>query len=41
MNDVYENIEEYSLNKERKILAMFYDKITDMPSNKNLQQIVA
>ena len=41
MNDIYENIEEYNLNKERKILAMFYDKITDMLSNKNLQQIVA
>ena len=41
MNDIYENIEEYNLNKERKILAMFYDKIADMLSNKNLQQIVA
>ena len=41
MNDIYENIEEYNLNKERKILAMFYDKINDMLSNKNLQQIVA
>ena len=41
MNDIYENIEEYNLNKERKILDMFYDKINDMLSNKNLQQIVA
>ena len=33
MDDIYENIEEYNLNKERKILTMFDDNIL---SNKNL-----
>ena len=39
MNDIYENIEEYSSKKEYKILVVF-DMIADMLSNKKLNQIV-
>ena len=35
MNDHYENIKEYKLNKERKILIVFDDMIADMLSKKN------
>ena len=38
MDDVYENIEEYNPNKKRKLLAVFDDMITDMLSNKKLNQ---
>ena len=39
MDDIYKNIEEYNPNKERKILVIFDDMITDMPSDeKNLIQ---
>ena len=34
MNDIYENIEEYNLNKERKILIVFGDMIVNMLSSK-------
>ena len=34
MDDIYETIEEYNPNKERKILIFFDDMIADMPSNK-------
>ena len=34
MDDIYKNIEEYNLNKKRKILIIFYDMIADMLSNK-------
>ena len=34
MDDIYENIKEYSLNEERKILIVFDDTIADMFSNK-------
>ena len=34
MNDIYENIEEYNPNKNRKILTVFDDMFADMLSNK-------
>ena len=40
MNNIYENSEEWSGNKERKILIVFDDMIADMLSNKKLQHIV-
>ena len=36
MQDVYKNIEEYNTEKERKILIVFDDMITDMINNKKL-----
>ena len=36
MDDIYKKIEEYNLNKKRKILIVFDDMITDMLSHKNL-----
>ena len=40
MNDIYNNIEEYNLNKKRKTLITFDDMIADMLSNKKLNSIV-
>ena len=40
MGDVYENIDEYNINKDRKILIVFDDMIPDMIKNKNLNLIV-
>ena len=40
MDNIYKNIEEYNLNKKRKILIVFYDMIADMLSNKKLNPIV-
>ena len=40
INYVYENIEEYNLNKECKILIVFEAMIADVLSSKNIQQIV-
>ena len=40
MDDIYENIEEYNPDKERKILIVFDDMITDILSNKKLNPIV-
>ena len=34
LGDIYENIEEYNLNREHKILIVFDDMIADMLSNK-------
>ena len=34
MDDIYENINEYNPSKERKILIVFDDMISDMLSNK-------
>ena len=34
MDDIYKNIEEYSLNKNCKILIVFEDLIADIPTNK-------
>ena len=40
MNDIYQNNEDYSPNKKRKILIVFDDMIADMLSNKKLNPIV-
>ena len=40
MHNVYKNIEEYNLNKKRKILIVFDDMIADMINNKKLNSIV-
>ena len=40
MDNIYKNIEEYNLNKKRKILIVFDDMIADMFSNKKLNPIV-
>ena len=40
MDDIYGNIEEYKLNKKRKILLIFDDMIADMLSNKKHNPIV-
>ena len=36
--DVYKNIEEYNLNKKRKISIIFDDIFADMLNNKKLNQ---
>ena len=40
MHDVYKNIDEYNIYKERKILIVLDDMIADMISNKKLNSIV-
>ena len=40
MQDVYKNIKEYNVDKERKILIVFDDMIADMINNKKLNSIV-
>ena len=40
MEDVYKNIDEYNIDKERKILIVFDDMIADMINNKKLNSIV-
>ena len=40
MNNIYKNIEEYNLNKKRRILVIFDYMIADMLSDKILNQIV-
>ena len=40
MQDVYKNIEEYNIGKERKTLIVFDDMITDMINNKRLNPVV-
>ena len=40
MQDIYKNIDEYNIDKERKILIAFDDMIADMINNKNLNSIV-
>ena len=40
MQDVYQNINEYNEDKERKILIVFDDMIADMINNKKLNSIV-
>ena len=40
MQDVYKKIENYNLNKERKVLIVFDDMIADMINNKKLNSIV-
>ena len=38
MNDVYENIDDYNLNRKRKILICFDDMIADIITVKNFNQ---
>ena len=40
MNDVYENIDNYNPNKNRKILIVFDDMIADIMTNKKFQSII-
>ena len=40
MRNVYKNIDEYNIDKERKILIVFDDMIADMINNKQLNSIV-
>ena len=40
MDDISKTIDEYNLNKKRKILIVFYDMIADMLNNKKLNKIV-
>ena len=40
MHDVYKNIDDYNVNKDRKILIVFDDMIVDMIHNKKLNSIV-
>ena len=40
MQDVYKNINEYNIDKGRKILIFFDDKIADMINNKKLNSII-
>ena len=40
MNDVYENIDAYNLNRKRKILIVFGDMIADIMTNKKFQSII-
>ena len=40
MCDVYKNIDEYNINKEREILIVFDDMIVDIIKNKKLNSIV-
>ena len=40
MDDIYKNIEEYNLNKKRKILIAFDNMVADMFNNKKLNLIV-
>ena len=40
MQDTYENIDEYIIDKERKILIVFDDMIADMIFNKKINSIV-
>ena len=40
MQDVYKNIDEYNIDKERKILIVFDDMIANMIIHKKLNSIV-
>ena len=40
MNNVYKNIDEYNIDKERKILTAFDDMIADMFNDKKLNSVV-
>ena len=40
MDDVYENIDDYIPNRQRKILIVFDDMITDIITNKKYQVII-
>ena len=40
MDDVYDNINDYNLNRRRKILIIFHDMIADIMTNGRLQAII-
>ena len=40
MDDVYENINDYNLSRERKNLIIFDDMIADIMTNKRFQAII-
>ena len=40
MHDVYKNINDYNVDKDRKILLVFDDMIADIIKNKKLNSIV-
>ena len=40
MLDIYKNIEDYNLDKKRKVLIVFDDMIADMINNKKLNPVV-
>ena len=40
MDNISKTIDEYNLNKKRKILIVFYDMIADLLNNKKLNKIV-
>ena len=40
IDDVYENIDEYNPNRQRKILIVFDDMIADIMSNKHFQAVM-
>ena len=40
MHDVYKNINDYNIDKDRKILIVFDDMIADVIKNKKLNSIV-
>ena len=40
MDDVYENIDDYNPNRQRKILIVFDDMIADIMSNKECHAII-
>ena len=40
LNDVYENIDHYNLNRGKKMLIVFYDMIADIMANEKFQSII-
>ena len=40
MEDVYKNIEEYNIGKQRKILIVFDDVIADIMNDKQINPVV-
>ena len=40
MDNVYENIDDYNTNRERKVLIVFDDMIADIMSSKKFQAVV-
>ena len=40
MDDVYENIHDYNLNRKRKMLIVFDDMIVVIMTNKHFQSII-
>ena len=40
MDDVYNNIDNYNLNRKRKILIVFHDMIAVIMTNKKFQTII-